>query len=117
MCQHKIKFVLTFSGNDQTLVEICTVALHFGSDICQHKIKFVLTFSGNDQTPVEICTVALHFGSDICQIKLGFVQVNPKNPQKMSDVRLLFRALYCNVRFFTSFFNRRACAPLKNHLL
>ena len=33
-CQYKIEFVLTFSKNDQTLVEICTVALHFGSDIC-----------------------------------------------------------------------------------
>ena len=29
------------SGNDQTLVEICIVALHFGSDICQIKLRFV----------------------------------------------------------------------------
>ena len=39
--EHKIKFVLTFSENDQTLVEICTVALYFGSEICQIKLKFV----------------------------------------------------------------------------
>ena len=36
-CQHKIKFVLTFLKNDQASVEICTVALCFGSDICQIK--------------------------------------------------------------------------------
>ena len=29
------KFVLTFANYDQTLVEICTVALYFGLDICQ----------------------------------------------------------------------------------
>ena len=40
-CQHKVKFALTFSGNDQTLVEICTVALHFCLDICQIKLGFV----------------------------------------------------------------------------
>ena len=26
---------MTFSRNDQKLIEICTVALHFGLDICQ----------------------------------------------------------------------------------
>ena len=40
-CQYKIKFALTFSRNDQTLVEICTVALYFGSDIYQIKLGFV----------------------------------------------------------------------------
>ena len=40
-CQHKIKFVLTFSRNDQMLIEICIVALYFGSDICQIKLEFV----------------------------------------------------------------------------
>ena len=40
-CQHKIKCALTFSRNEQTLVEICTVALYFGSDICQIKLGFV----------------------------------------------------------------------------
>ena len=64
------------------------------SDTCQHMIKFVLTFAKNDQTLVETCTVALYFGSDKCQIKLGFVQVNPKSARKMSDVRLLFHALW-----------------------
>ena len=29
------------SENDQTLVEICTVALYFGLDICQIKLGFV----------------------------------------------------------------------------
>ena len=34
-CQHKIKFVLTFAKNDQTLVEIiCIVGLNFSPDIC-----------------------------------------------------------------------------------
>ena len=33
-CQYKIKFVLTFAKNDQTLVEICIVALNFGPGIC-----------------------------------------------------------------------------------
>ena len=37
-CQHKIKFVLAFAKSDLTLVEICTVALYFGSDICQIKL-------------------------------------------------------------------------------
>ena len=35
-----IKFVLTFSRNDLTLVETCTVALCFSSDICQIKLGF-----------------------------------------------------------------------------
>lgn len=39
--QHKIKFVLTFFRNDLTLVEICTVASHFDSDVCQIKLGFV----------------------------------------------------------------------------
>ena len=33
-CQHKIKFVQTFTQNDLTLVEIYTVVLHFGLDTC-----------------------------------------------------------------------------------
>ena len=36
-----MKFVLTFAKSDQTLVETCTVALYFGSDICQIKLGFV----------------------------------------------------------------------------
>ena len=32
---------LTFPKSDQTLVENCTVALYFGSDICQTKLGFV----------------------------------------------------------------------------
>ena len=32
--QRKIKFVLTFTKNDQTLVEIFTVVLYFGLDVC-----------------------------------------------------------------------------------
>ena len=66
------------------------------SDTCQHMIKFVLTFAKNDQMLVEICTVALYFGSDKCQIKLG----QPKSTWKMSDVRLLFHALYVYVTKF-----------------
>ena len=41
ICQYKIKFVLTFVKNDQTLVEVCIVALYFGSDICQIKLGFI----------------------------------------------------------------------------
>ena len=40
-CWHKINFVLTFFRDDQTLIEICIVALCFGSDICQIKPGFV----------------------------------------------------------------------------
>ena len=40
--QHKIGFVLTFTQNDLTLVEIHTVVLHFGLDTCQIKLGFVL---------------------------------------------------------------------------
>ena len=40
-CQHKIRFVLTFTQNDLTLVEIYTVLLHFGLDTCQIKLEFV----------------------------------------------------------------------------
>ena len=50
--------------------------------------------SRNDQTLIEICTVALYFSSDVYQIKLGFVQVNTKSARKMSDLQLLFCALY-----------------------
>ena len=32
-CQHKITFVLTFTQNDLTLVEIYTVVLHFGLEM------------------------------------------------------------------------------------
>ena len=61
-CQHKIKFVLTFSGNDQTLVEICTVALHFGSDICQIKLGFVQvnSKSARKMSDVRLLFHALH---------------------------------------------------------
>ena len=38
MCQQKIQFVLTFTQNDLTLVEIYTVVLHFGLDTCQIKL-------------------------------------------------------------------------------
>ena len=38
--------------------------------------------------------LALNFGSDTCQIKVVIVQVNTKSGQKMSDVQLLFYALY-----------------------
>ena len=41
ICQHKIKFVLIFSKIYQTLIEVRTVALYFGSDICQIKLGFV----------------------------------------------------------------------------
>ena len=34
-CQYNIKFVLTFTKNDLTLVEIYAVALNFGLDTCQ----------------------------------------------------------------------------------
>ena len=34
-------FVLTFTQNDLTLVEIYTVVLHFGLDTCQIKLGFV----------------------------------------------------------------------------
>ena len=36
--QLKIKFVLTFSNNDQSLVETYTVALYFCLEICQIKL-------------------------------------------------------------------------------
>ena len=62
-------------------------------DTCQHKRKCALTFFRND-TLVEIWTIVSYFGSDICQIKPRFVQANPKSAQKMSDVQLLFHALY-----------------------
>ena len=64
------------------------------SDTCQHNIKFVLTFTKNDLTLVETYTITLKFGLDTCQIKVGIVQVNAKCGRKMSDVRLLFHALY-----------------------
>ena len=63
-------------------------------DTCHHKMKFVLTFTKNDLTLVEINAITLNFGSDTCQIKVGIVQVNTKSAEKMSDVRLLFHALY-----------------------
>ena len=39
-CHHKLKFVLTFVKYDLTLVEICTIELHFGPDTCQIKLEF-----------------------------------------------------------------------------
>ena len=61
-CQHEIKFVLTFSRNDQTLIEICTVALHFGSDVCQTKLGFVQvnTKSAQKMSDVRLLFHALH---------------------------------------------------------
>ena len=58
ICQHKIKLVLTFAKNDQTLVEICTVALYFGSDICQIKLGFVQV---NPKSAQKISDVRLLF--------------------------------------------------------
>ena len=40
-CQHKTKFVLTFTKNDLTLVEIYAITLNFGSDNCQIKVAIV----------------------------------------------------------------------------
>ena len=40
VCQHTIKLVLTFAKDDQTLVEICTVALYFDSDTFPIKLGF-----------------------------------------------------------------------------
>ena len=57
-CQHKIKFVLTFTQNDQTLVEICTVALYFASDICQFKLGFVQV---NPKSALKMSDVQLLF--------------------------------------------------------
>ena len=37
-----MKSVLMFAKNDQTLVEICTVVLHLGSDVCQIKLLNLL---------------------------------------------------------------------------
>ena len=69
--------------------------------MCYHKMKFVLTFTKNDLTLVEINAITLNFGLDTCQIKVGIVQVNTKSAWKMSDVRLLFHALYpyCDMEF------------------
>ena len=36
-----IKFVLTFTNNDLTLVEIYAIVLDFCSDICQTKVEIV----------------------------------------------------------------------------
>ena len=46
------------SGNDQTLVEMCIVALHFGSDICQIKLGFVQV---NPKSAQKISDVRLLF--------------------------------------------------------
>ena len=40
-CHHKMKFVLTFTKNDLTLVEINAITLSFGSDTCQIKVGIV----------------------------------------------------------------------------
>ena len=41
----------------------------------------------------------LNFWSDTCQIKVIIVQVNTISAQKISDIQLLFHALYCVYRF------------------
>ena len=56
----QIKFVLTFSINDQTLVETCTVALHFGLDICQIKLEQVTVCSFSDRLSPLILSTAVH---------------------------------------------------------
>ena len=40
-CPHKIKFDLTFTKNDLTLVEIYATIINFGSDTCQIKVVIV----------------------------------------------------------------------------
>ena len=40
MCYHKVKFILTFTKNDLTLVEINAITL-IGSDTCQVKVGIV----------------------------------------------------------------------------
>ena len=35
-CQNNIKFVLTFTKNDLTVVETCAIALNFDLDMCQN---------------------------------------------------------------------------------
>ena len=46
------------SRNDQTLVEICTVALYFGSDIRQIKLGFVQV---NTKSARKMSDVRLYF--------------------------------------------------------
>ena len=40
-CQHNIRFVLTFTKNDLTLVETSAIALNIGLDTCQNKVGIV----------------------------------------------------------------------------
>ena len=56
ICQHNIKFVLTFTKNDLTLVETyIIIALKFGSDIYQIKVGIVQvnTKSGQKMTVIS----------------------------------------------------------------
>ena len=56
------KICSAFAKSDQTLVEIHTVALYFGSDICQIKLGFVQvnTKSAWKMSDVRLLCHALH---------------------------------------------------------
>ena len=56
------EFVLTFTKNDLTLVEINGIALNFGSDTCQIKVRIVQlnTKSARKMSDVQLLFHALH---------------------------------------------------------
>ena len=55
-----MKFVLTFAKTDRMVVEICTVALQFGSNNCQIKFVQVNLKSAQKMSDVRLLFHALH---------------------------------------------------------
>ena len=58
-----MKFVLTFTQNDLTLVEIYTVVLHFGLDTCQIKLGLYRSTQSAQEisTAVITCTTLIQY--------------------------------------------------------
>ena len=72
--RHKIKCVMTFSKDDQTLLEIQTVALYLGLDICQIKLEFVQKWLENVKcstvTVGRECCAGVYFTHYFATVKL-----------------------------------------------
>ena len=53
-CHHKMKFVLAFTKNDLTLVEINAITLNFGLDTCQIKVGIVQVNTKRDRKMSDV---------------------------------------------------------------
>ena len=92
-CHHKMKFVLTFTKNDLTLVKINAITLNFDSDTCQIKVGIVQvsTKSAQKMSDIPLLFHALHvhwyFVHEICKSHQGLLQSGQSRAVKLPICR------------------------------